>query len=136
MAITLKSQVAELTAKLEEITKNLDAAVAENVQLKTELHELKAAKPDAGDTRIGKRRGRVCPVSGKPTIGRRVFAGPGRDAMAKRAINLLLADLTDEAERYMKEEGFADPDRIRKAAELAKAKGTEEIVQPSPYLRD
>lgn len=136
MAFTLKQQVADLTLVIEHLDEMLTTSAISNLELQQKLQVAESAASASGDTRIGKRRGGVCPVSGKPTVGRRVFAGPGRDAMAKRAINLLLAGLEDEAERYMvKEENFADPDRIRAAAKAIAAKGIEEIEAPSDWLR-
>ena len=83
-------------------------------------------------SRSANRNGGACPVTGQPTKGRRVFAGPGSDSMAKSAINALLRE-DPRAEARLA--GFANPQRIRAAAAKARAAGLLHIDRPSDWLR-
>ena len=131
MAQITKQAAADITLGFEHLNELVDRLLAD------------AAHTEAvatADRRIGKKRPSIlCPVTGEPTVGKRVFKGLGSDAKAKSAINDLLAGLEADAERTMADRGdgrpFADPARIRKAAAAAAAKGIEEIDKPSDWLR-
>lgn len=87
---------------------------------------LRASARLSGSRNIG-----LCPVTGQPTRGEGVFAGLGTDLKARNAINALLQNDPRAGEILA---DFADPQRIRDAAAVAKAAGHSHIERPKDWL--
>ena len=117
-----KGELATATAHLSEMFERALADAAHPVVGGSNSHA-------TGRTR--KLSGNLCPVTGRPTARKSMFAGLGSDAKAKSAINRLLEGDTGVEADLAK---MADPDRIRRVYEHLKAKGVDEIARPTQWF--